>query len=174
MCKWFNEDIKENTHFDKNKFDISDKFDNKDKSDASISFFCHGLADYVNPFNSKLLLTPNITMADLAYKEDFQGSTVFVSACETDLMGPIDAPLDEHLSLAQILFNRGVHSVLGTLYEFYYNKANMDDFVSLFGECATCQFDKAQTILLQLWERYKNQKDNESLYHCLCYKFYQF
>jgi len=183
--KWFNEEIKGNKHFDENKFDISDNYnDGKDKSNTSISFFCHGQADYVNPFNSKLKLFPDLTLADLAYKEDFQGSTVFVSACETDLMGPINAPLDEHLSLAQILFNRGARSVLGTIYEFtpYYPDQyasnhftlNLDDFVSLFVSSADCQFDKVQTIMSKLLEKYKSKNNNKNLYHYLCYKFYQF
>lgn len=137
-----------------------------------LSITCHGIADAVNPFFSKLKLKTHLTLAEFAGSPlTFSSSVIFLSACETDLMSPIDAPLDEHLSMASMFLSKKTHSVIGTMYELYPEKSMVRRLLSEFKQK---NFEALFDIQYDLWDRFIKSRENIWLYHCLCLKFYQY
>jgi len=84
---------------------------------STLILCCHGQADATNPFLSKLLLKKPLKLLDIAAKQNLCVNRVFLGACETDMMPRLNAPLDEHLSIASIFLNKGASAVIGTLWE---------------------------------------------------------
>ena len=83
------------------------------------SILCHGQADALYPFNSKLMLGKNgISFLELQLSQlDLRGSKVLLGACETELTPAKISQLDEHLSLAGAFLNKGAEMVMGSLWE---------------------------------------------------------
>jgi len=140
----------------------------------SIVFLCHGKADYINPFFSKLLLKKDMYLLDIAIKQDkFFGTVVFLSACESDLIPPTDSALDEHLSVASIFLDKQVKTVLSTMWEFDAKKSKFFQMLSILEKDEGC-IEDVNYIQNVIWTDYKNTHETELLYHCLCVKVYSF
>ena len=87
--------------------------------------FCHGKADVVNPFNSRLELKDgDITHLDLltAERMNLKGSHVVLGACETDMAYPSSNFIDDHVSISTAFLIKGTSEVLGTMWIVYFNK----------------------------------------------------
>ena len=84
-----------------------------------LSILCHGKADALYPFDSKLMLgEEGISFLDLQLtKLDLTGSKVLLGACDTEMTPVKTLELDEHLSLAGAFLNKGADMVMGSLWE---------------------------------------------------------
>lgn len=82
------------------------------------AILCHGKADPLNPYNSRLHLEEiPITHADLLTSgADLKGARVYLGACESDLAPSKTTLVDEHLSMAAAFLNKGAVEVAGTLW----------------------------------------------------------
>lgn len=82
-------------------------------------FLCHGEADPIDPFQSRLKLSPPLSVKDILIGEspNVWGSVIFIGACEADLMPPINEAIDEHISPSSAFLIRGAEAVVGTLWE---------------------------------------------------------
>lgn len=79
---------------------------------------CHGKADMVNPFNSRLELNKgDATHLQILKNINLKGSVVFLGACETELVPPFFSPPDEHLSLTSAFMINGAFCIVGVLWE---------------------------------------------------------
>ncbi|MEE4359656.1 MAG: hypothetical protein V2I97_24505 [Desulfococcaceae bacterium] len=91
---------------------------NLDKTGLNhLIIFCHGKADMVNPFFSKLLLKHPLRVIDIEGKKLLSQTAVFLGACETDLFAQLNSPIDEHISMSSALLNNGAEKVIGTMWE---------------------------------------------------------
>lgn len=81
---------------------------------------CHGKADVVNPFNSRLKLAGN-DMSHLGILQaeglNIKGSKIILGACETDMVAPLSDIIDEHFSINTAFLTRKVTEILGTMWE---------------------------------------------------------
>jgi len=158
------------------KTDLTEFLETIQISPSILALISHGKADYINPFSSKLLFKTPLTFLEIATAEcSFSGSDIFISACETDLTGPIDAPLDEHLSISSIFFNKHARAVLGTIYGIFPFWAQVH---TLFKKVESNQLNAIYDIQNILWGEYKENASNDlkskKLYHCLTYKYYYY
>lgn len=98
--------------------DLNDVFSKSDPPEW-LSILCHGQADTLYPFNSKLMLGKGgISFLELQLSQwDLRGSKVLLGACETELTPVKISQLDEHLSLAGAFLNKGAEMVMGSLWE---------------------------------------------------------
>ncbi len=83
-----------------------------------LAIICHGNADPLNPYNSRLELKQYpLTHADLYVLDaNLSGTRVYLGACESDLAPSKRSLVDEHLSMASAFLNKGAHEVAGTLW----------------------------------------------------------
>lgn len=83
--------------------------------------YCHGKASTANPFASRLMLDGGgLSLQKILAGEPLAGRFI-LGACETDLVLPAVASLDEHFSISTGLLQRGAKEVLGTLWEVHEN-----------------------------------------------------
>lgn len=110
---------------------------------------CHGKADNINPFNTKLMLRNNPTHLEITkLKIKLNGSRVVLGACETDLVPPLSDIIDEHLSILTTFLNKGAYEILGTLWVV--DPDIIEDAV--ISRCST-----SNNLMNAIWEF---QKDN--------------
>jgi len=83
--------------------------------------YCHGLSDFVNPYNSRFVMKGNdLTHQRLAqdlWAFGLKKSKVILTACESDLVSGSFGLIDEHLSLANVFLSKGAGEALGALFE---------------------------------------------------------
>ena len=108
------------TKDDFNKEDMDNFIETlKDKAPEILCLLCHGEADKVNPFNSKLkfgnggLSCLDLQMASLNIK----GTNVILAACETELTPEYNRMIDEHISIAGTFLTKKAACILGSLWE---------------------------------------------------------
>lgn len=143
------------------------------RSPSLLAIRCHGVADAMNPFFSKLLLEDEPTLIDMIRRIteerlDFSGTAIFLGACETDFTVSLDTPLDEHISVAAMFLDRKALLVIGAMWE-----ANDSNVVKILigGNDVLTRLAELQK---KLCENYLDKKENKSLlYDCLCFKVYQ-
>lgn len=123
-------------------------------------FLCHGIADTINPFNSKLLLDNS----SLAYRDvpnlkmNLNGSKIFLGACETDLLPPQTNTIDEYLSISSAFLSKGASEVLGTMWvipDVVVERVFIELIQPNDSDCDTLQ--KIQKNLISKW-----RMDNEN------------
>ena len=113
-------------------------------------FLCHGKADPVNPYNSRLLLRKrNLTHADLVRLLDkMPGTRVFLGACETDMSPSKQKFGDEHLSISTAFLQKGASEIAGGLWQVAPAVAGqMVEHI-----CA----DKKRPLVEVVWEKQKD------------------
>jgi len=137
---------------------------------SALAIRCHGEADIINPFFSKLKLKDNLRLMDIAGtdKKAFSGTRIFLGACETDLTPPLDTPLDEQLSMAAMFLNRGARAVIGTMWE-----AEDKHVRKLLGQVNTV-FQNLGEHQKKWWKKYLKKLELDRLYDCLCFRIYYF
>ena len=148
----------------------------KEDPPGMLIILCHGKADTINPFFSKLLLKEDLTLIELASQDSFfSGNYVYIGACETDLMSPLDSPIDEHISIASILLQKGASEVLGTIWEtksdvnIYLIEKILDEFKKKL------KFDPINTIMKGLKKKIKHLINSDNnLYRNMCFKLYKY
>lgn len=140
-----------------------------------MAIYCHGKADVVNPFWSKLLLKDNPTLLEFSLSDyELPGTSMFLSACETDLVGPTDTPVDEHISMPTILLQKGVKEIVGTLWE-----AKTDAMIGktepTTNEILPSYLKRGAAALFQIqrYEALNCTEDEKHLYDYLCFKLYR-
>jgi CHAT domain-containing protein len=85
-----------------------------------IVFYCHGQANYSNPYQSALKMAGGpLTHQTIAQLTDpcFTGAQVILTACETDVVYDGASESDEHLSLAAAFLQKKAAAVCGTLFK---------------------------------------------------------
>jgi len=162
--------------FDIKKIDASleDLTNLKNDSPGLLTILCHGQADTVNPFFSKLLLKDHLSLLSLASQESFlSGNRVYLGACETDLMTPLNNPIDEHISAASILLLKGASEVLATMWEVQsdFNNEFIEKILKKLKDEA--MFDPINTILEGFKEIKYLIKDDINIYTNMCFKLYK-
>lgn len=105
--------------FNKDNFKTIEDFDGLSNNPSLLAVVCHGRADTVNPFNSKLLLEDNDRnhLYIMQHKSKLTRTKVILGACETDLVPFLSVTIDEHLSISTAFLNKGVSEILGTMWE---------------------------------------------------------
>ena len=89
------------------------------KKPSVLTLLCHGKGDILNPFKSKLLFNPSISLLDILKTEaDMKGALVLLGACESDMAPPSNHQniLDEHLSMASVFLLHGAKEVVASLW----------------------------------------------------------
>lgn len=138
------------------------------KRPGLLVILCHGKADVTNPFFSELRLKKTLSVLELtAMKENLAGSSVFLGACEADVMPAIDSPLDEHYSPALAMIGKGAPAVIGTLWE-----ASRDDVITILKNLKRDRFEAIFKHQRDLWENYVGGEGAEHLYDGLVFKLY--
>ncbi|MCF6147502.1 MAG: CHAT domain-containing protein [Candidatus Kuenenia sp.] len=91
----------------------------KVNSPELLTILCHGEADMVNPFRSKLkLVNGGITHLEiLKYVNGVKDTQIILGACETDLVPPLSDVMDEHTSVATAFLIKKARGILGTMWE---------------------------------------------------------
>jgi hypothetical protein len=132
----------------------------------SLVILCHGKADIVNPFNSKLLLNGNIKncLDILNAGLNLMGSRVFLGACETDFVPPLTDTIDEHLSISTAFLNRDAQAIVGTLWEV------ADGFVDFIFSEIIDEPNLYKKIQELQKEAVKNNRDATQLYNWLAFR----
>jgi hypothetical protein len=134
-----------------------------------VAFFCHGKTDPVNPFMSRLKLETPLTLLGLSTMgQALTGATIFMGACETDLMPSIDAPLDEHLSPAAAFINKEASAVVGTMWE-----ARRKDVIDILEGIQNKGFDAIFELQQSLCDDYLSGEGVENLHYGLVFKLYR-
>ena len=84
-----------------------------------LAILCHGEADEVDPFASRLKLgSGGISLLELMWRiPSLLGSTAMPAACETEMTPNRPNAIDEHISIAGTFLTKGCSQVLGTLWE---------------------------------------------------------
>jgi hypothetical protein len=85
-----------------------------------IVFYCHGQANFSNPYQSALKMSGGpLTHKAIAQLADpgFTGAQVILTACETDVVYDGASESDEHLSLAAAFLQKKAVAVCGTLFK---------------------------------------------------------
>lgn len=145
---------------------------------SMLAIHCHGQSDAVNPFFSKLLLKENLLLIQLsAIKNDFAGTDIFLGACETDLMPPLNSPLDEQLSISTMFLNKGPCAVLGTMWEAnpHHVKDLLESYFKLNDKSGPMKFNALYHLQKQHWKDFQleiEEAKNKQLYWTLCFKIY--
>ena len=126
---------------------------------SRLIIYAHGEARRDNPYESRLKLAdggPSIAQILKSSTMSLSGSTVLLGACETDLMVPLNNPLDEHITLASVLLQKGAETVSGALWKIHEVPA-----MELINACLS------QTDTIRGWlDWYDNRgNDNQGLYH---------
>jgi len=126
---------------------------------------CHGTADAANPFYSRLLLEKdNLELIKIAVAEiDLSNTKIIFGACETDMVSPLESPIDEHISFAVIFLYKGAQVVIGTAWE-----AKDETVRKFITEMIRKGLDKDLITNIQR-ERYESKSD---FYSSLFFKFY--
>lgn len=87
----------------------------------TVVFYCHGKANYLNPYQAALIMYNGLLthqgIAREMEKSCLPGTRVVLTACETDLVYDGAAQTDEHLSLAAAFQRKNVATVCGTLFK---------------------------------------------------------
>jgi len=160
----------------KTKFDTpinfasaTDLLDAAQNPPSLLVLYCHGEADATNPYLSRLKLKDDLMLLDFASAAGtFTGSKIFLGACETDLMPPLDAPLDEQISMATIFLIKRSESVIGSMWE----AKRMKVLNLLFMKEGL--FDHFFEQQREWWkEEYEHTDSNTALYDCLCFRMYR-
>jgi|LGOV01.1.fsa_nt_gb hypothetical protein len=83
-----------------------------------LAILCHGEADPLNPYNSRLVLKrKGLTHGELVQlKNRMEGTRVVLGACESDLAPENQSFIDEHLSLATAFLQKGAVEIAGNLW----------------------------------------------------------
>ena len=116
--------------FDKSKYsNVYDNFDaipSLSEPPEYLDVTCHGKADVINPFNSRLVLDKkDETYLNLLSRGNiFINSKIALGACETDLSPALSNAIDEHLSIATAFLSCGASEVLATMWEIAPDKAD--------------------------------------------------
>lgn len=181
LIEYFSQDDKD---YSKVFDEIENLFDQKNRAATSqdllnvadsppkmLTIYCHGQADVTNPFYSKLLLKDNLELIKLAgLQKTYPGSHIFLGACETDLMPPLNSPVDEQLSMAAMFLQKGASSVLGTLWE-----ANRDTVKEVVENMLSSYKEKGFDGLFDVLEEHDEDEfliEPIALYYYLCFKLY--
>jgi len=113
--QWDNEKTKKNTPTE------ALEIINTNQPLGLLVLFCHGEGEYVNPYQSRLLLANEpLTHHEIIQKlkeRSLTGTKVMLTACETDLVNRKFDIVDEHLSLSNAFLRKGASEILGTLFE---------------------------------------------------------
>lgn len=146
-----------------------------DKAPFLLSLICHGIADNVNPFNSRLLFTDPLSYLKLSQSSiNIEGSKVFLGACEADLVPSLSSLPDEHLSFPAAFLMKGASEVLGALW--IVKDVKVLDLLQKIKETFNMPLNKNLLDALNSWQKayilvYKNDDDDfSSLFWTLSYR----
>ncbi|MBF0120743.1 MAG: CHAT domain-containing protein [Desulfobacterales bacterium] len=87
-----------------------------------LMLLCHGEADILNPFRSKLKLKePGCSILDIlkSTNSNIRSTKVFLGACESDMAQFSGNTIDEHLSLSSVLLSIGCNEIIAGLWEVH-------------------------------------------------------
>ncbi|MBF0451764.1 MAG: CHAT domain-containing protein [Candidatus Magnetomorum sp.] len=96
-----------------------DWINNKQIPPDILCILCHGKADKVNPFDSKLKIkNGGLSCLDLQMTSlNIEGTTIILGACETELSPAYNSMIDEHISIAGIFLTKKAKWVVGSFWE---------------------------------------------------------
>ncbi len=140
-----------------------------------LTVLSHGMADVVNSFNAKLMLNGgDVTNFDIMKHPSLRldGSHVILGCCEGDLLPPLSAALDEHLSIASAFLFKGATAVLCTMWE-----TNPKEIENIALELCkndivwSGTFDTLQKRKLSIWKEVWEKKQNPlGFYYTIVFK----
>jgi len=149
-----------------NNIQILQDLNNLKSPPEILVILCHGKGDVVNPFNSKLMITDTgVSMHKLLREQkiDLTGTTVYLAACETDLMPPLSSTMDEHLSIATPFLIMGASNVITSLWVV--DPRRVDNNFE-----GNNLFDKFWELQIERISDYKNGGDLDKLYHAATFR----
>jgi hypothetical protein len=125
----------------------------------NLILLCHGHCDSSNTFRTHLkLCDSNLTIYDIVRDQhDFDGTRLFIGACESEMVPPVKLSVDEHFSIAATFLLKKVSTVVASLWEV--NSKIIDE---CFSEIIEQDSNQKQTTIedaLQDWQtdRCKNE-----------------